>query len=52
MRWLAGIYHGRKNAYQLLFGIYERKRPLGKHRRRWNDNKFDLKEMMRWSGLD
>jgi hypothetical protein len=35
-----------------LVGMPERKRPLGRPRRRWVDNiKMDLREMG-WSGLD
>jgi hypothetical protein len=32
--------------YRVLVGKPERKRPLGRHRRRWEDNiKMDLQEM-------
>ena len=42
--------------YWVLFGKSERKKPLGRHRRRWDDNiKTDLQEVgcgdMDWIGL-
>jgi hypothetical protein len=41
-----------RNAYRILLGKPERKRPLGRRpRRRWVDNiKIDLREMG-WTGL-
>jgi hypothetical protein len=37
---------GEKRVYRVLVGIRERKRPLGKPRRRWEDNiKMDLQEV-------
>jgi transposase len=37
---------GKKNAYRILVGRPEGKRPLGRPRRRWVDNiKMDLREM-------
>jgi hypothetical protein len=40
------------NAYRILVGKPEVKRPLGKPRRRWVDNiKVDLREI-RWDGMD
>jgi hypothetical protein len=40
------------NAYRILVGKPERKRPLGKPRRKWVDNiKIDLREIG-WYGLD
>jgi hypothetical protein len=43
---------GEKNAYMILVGKLEGKRPLGRQRRRWVDNiKIDLKEI-RWGGMD
>jgi hypothetical protein len=40
-----GTYWGRV-AYRVLVGNPERKRPLGRPRRRWEDNiKMDLKEL-------
>jgi hypothetical protein len=40
------------NAYRILVGKPEGRRPLGRPRRRWVDNiKMDLKEM-RWDGTD
>jgi hypothetical protein len=49
----------KRNAYRILVGMPEGKRPLGRPRRRWVDNiKVDLRERerererMRWFGLD
>jgi hypothetical protein len=40
------------NAYRILVGKPEGKRPLGRRTRRWVDNiKMDLKEI-RWYGVD
>jgi hypothetical protein len=40
------------NAYKILVGKPEGKRPLGRPRRRWVDNiKMDLREIG-WDGLD
>jgi hypothetical protein len=40
------------NAYRILMGTPERKRPLGRPRRRWVDNiKMDLRETG-WDGVD
>jgi hypothetical protein len=42
----------KRNAYRLLVGNPEEKRPLGRPRRRWADNiKIDLLEIG-WSGVD
>jgi hypothetical protein len=39
----------RRSAYRVLVGRPERKRPLGRRRRRWEDNiKLDLRE----TGID
>jgi hypothetical protein len=41
-----------KNAYRILVGNPEGKRPLGRSRRRWEDNiKVDLREIG-WCGID
>jgi hypothetical protein len=41
----------KRNAYTLLVGKPEGKRPLGRPRRRWVDNiRMDLGEVM-WTGL-
>jgi hypothetical protein len=41
----------KRNAYRILVGMPEGKRPLGRRRRRWVDNiKMDLREMG-WIGL-
>jgi hypothetical protein len=40
IRWVGHVAHmGKKrNAYRILMGLPERRRPLGRHRRRWEDN--------------
>jgi hypothetical protein len=41
-----------RNAYRILVGMPERKRPLGRPGRRWEDNiKLDLREIG-WGGID
>jgi hypothetical protein len=44
----------KRNAYRILVGKLEGKRPLGRPKRRWVDNiKIDLKsDRMGWYGLD
>jgi hypothetical protein len=43
---------GKRNAYRILVGKPEGKRPQGRPRLRWVDNtKMDLREI-RWYGLD
>jgi hypothetical protein len=42
----------KNNAYRILVGKPEGKRPPGRRRRRWLDNiKIDLREI-RWDGMD
>jgi hypothetical protein len=42
----------KRNAYRILVGNPERKRPLGRLRRRWVDNiKIDLREIG-WDGVN
>jgi hypothetical protein len=42
----------KRNAYRILVGNPEEKRPLGRPRRRWMDNtKMDLREIG-WGGMD
>jgi hypothetical protein len=41
----------KRNAYRILVGKPEGKRPLGRPRRRWVDNIKILKEI-RWDGID
>jgi hypothetical protein len=42
----------KRNAYRILVGKPEGKRPLGRPRRRWEDNiRMDLGEI-RWGGMD
>jgi hypothetical protein len=45
--------HGKINAYMSAVEMPEGKRPLGRYRRRWEDNiKFDLKQGVSvWAGL-
>jgi hypothetical protein len=39
-------------AYRILVGRPEGRRPLGRHRRRWEDNiKMDFQEV-EWEGMD
>jgi hypothetical protein len=54
MRWAGHIAltGEKRNACRLLVGKPERKRPLGRPRRRWVDNiKMDLREI-EWDGMD
>jgi hypothetical protein len=41
----------KRNAYRILVGKPEGKRPLGGSRRRWADIKMDLRET-RWGDMD
>jgi hypothetical protein len=46
------VANGKKNAYRILVGKPEGKRPLGRPRRRWVDNiKIDLRGR-EWVGRD
>jgi hypothetical protein len=46
------ITNGKRNAYTLLVGKPEGKRPLGRPRRRWTNNiMMDLVKIV-WSGMD
>jgi hypothetical protein len=54
MRWAGHLARmgEERNAYRLLVGKPEGKRPLGRHRRRWVDNiRMDLGEVG-WSDVD
>jgi hypothetical protein len=54
MRWAGHVTRmgETRNAYRILVGKPERKRPLGRPRCRWVDNiKVDLREI-RWDGMD
>jgi hypothetical protein len=54
MRWAARVARigEERNAYRLLVGKPEGKRPLGRPRRRWVDNiRMDLGEVV-WGGVD
>jgi hypothetical protein len=49
MRWAGHVARmgEKRNAYRILVGKTERKRPLGRPRRRWVDNiKMDLREIV------
>jgi hypothetical protein len=56
MRWAGHVAQlgERRNAYRILVGKPEGRRPLGRPRRRWMDYiKIDLKrEKLGWYGLD
>jgi hypothetical protein len=54
MRWAGHVARigEKRNAYRILVGKPEGKRPLGRPRRRWVDNiKMDLREIRR-EGID
>jgi hypothetical protein len=55
MRWAGHVVRmgERRNAYRILVGNPEGKRPLGRPRRRWVDiiKKIDLREIG-WDGMD
>jgi hypothetical protein len=54
MRWAGHVSRmgETRNAYRILVGKPEGKRPSGKPRRRWVDNiKMDLREIG-WDGMD
>jgi hypothetical protein len=54
MRWAGHVARMgvKRNAYRILVGKPEDKRPLGRPRRRWVDNiKMDLREIG-WDGMD
>jgi hypothetical protein len=40
-----------RNAYIILVGKPQRKRPMGRHRRRWEDIRLDLREKG-WEDMD
>jgi hypothetical protein len=55
MRWAGHVaYMGEKRGtYRIVMGRLEARRPLGRPRRRWEDNiKTDLQEVVRGHGLD
>jgi hypothetical protein len=52
MRWAVAGMGAKRNAYRILVGKPEGKRPLGRPRRRWVDNiKMDQRNRMGWSGF-
>jgi hypothetical protein len=54
MRWAGHVARmgEKRNAYRILVGMPESKRPLGIPRRRWVDNiKMDLREI-EWDGMN
>jgi cell wall assembly regulator SMI1 len=40
-----------KNSYKISVGKHEGKRPLGRHRRTWEDVRMDLMEIV-WEGVE
>jgi hypothetical protein len=55
MRWAGHVapMGAKMNAYRILVGKPEGKRPLGRLRCRWEDNiKLDLRDSVGWYGLD
>jgi hypothetical protein len=53
MKWTGNTtQRGVRNAYKIVIGTAEGKRPRGRCRRRWEDNiRMDLREI-RWEGVD
>jgi hypothetical protein len=54
MRWAGHVARtgAKSNAYMILLGKPEGKRPLGRPRRRWEDNiKMDIRDI-EWGGMD
>jgi hypothetical protein len=53
MRWVGHVAHiEMRNVYSIFVGKPEGKRPLGRPRRRWEDNiRMDLREIG-WEGVD
>jgi hypothetical protein len=54
MRWAGQVARtgAKRNAYRILVGKPDGKRPLGEPRRRWVDNiKMDLRDGMDWTDL-
>jgi hypothetical protein len=54
MRWVVHVARMgvKRNAYRILVGKPEGKRPLGSPRRRWEDNiRMDIREIG-WGGMD
>jgi hypothetical protein len=54
MRWAGHVAREGRGAYRILVGRPEGRRPLGRPRRRWEDNiKMDLQEVggWTWTGL-
>jgi hypothetical protein len=55
MRWAGHVARmgEKRNAYRILVGNPEGKKPLRRPRRRWVDNiKMDLRDRMVWWGVD
>jgi hypothetical protein len=54
MRWAGHIAHmgAKMNAYRILVGKPEGKRPLGRPRRRWVDNNKMCPKGIRWGGVE
>ena len=45
MRWAGNVASTGRGVYRVLVGKPEGKRPLGRPRRRWENNKMDLQEV-------
>jgi hypothetical protein len=54
MRWAGhvALMRAKRNAYRILMGKPEGKRPLGRPRRRWENIRMHLRDMMGRYGLD
>jgi hypothetical protein len=54
MRWVVHVERlwEMRNAYRILVGNPEGKRPLGRHRRRWKDNIIMDRREIGWVGMD
>jgi hypothetical protein len=54
MRWMghAASMGEMKNAFKILIGISERKRPLGRPRRKWKDNIKMYLTQIGWERVD
>jgi hypothetical protein len=53
MRWVRHVARKGRGAYRVLVGKPDRKRPLERPKRRWNDNiKIHLQEVEWGHGLD
>jgi hypothetical protein len=44
--------HGEKIVYKISVGKPGGKKPLGRHRRKWEDPSMDLREIVGWGSMD